>query len=832
MKFYTNIDRVGSYILYRGYKDNKPIQDKVKFQPVFWIPSSKGDMKTMDGRLAGSVPQESMSVAKDFIDRYKDVSNFQVYGTTNYVHQFISQEFSHKIKFDPKRICVRFVDMEVGSPDGFPEPNEANYEINAITIKDSNKNQYHTWGLHPVDVSKIDKPVLYRLCKNEFDLLADFLEYWTDHYPDIVSGWYSELFDIPYLVNRMRKVLGEEATNRLSPWKKVYDDHFEMNTGKIKHRYNIVGITQLDYIDLFKKFTLNTLGQQDSYKLDNIAHVVLKENKLDYSEYGNLHTLYLSNYQKYIEYNIHDVTLVERLDEKLGLLQLVYTLAYKAKCTLKETLGTVGIWDAYLYNEFLKRGVVIPFSLNKSYRSIEGGYVKDPQLGLHKWVVSVDLNSLYPNLIIQYNMSPETTIPKLYHHTVSDVLEVLMNNNALLHNSDHIMTATGQCFRKDIQGIIPEIVESLYDERVIIKNQMIEKKKEKELNKSDLIDKEISIFNTMQMAIKILLNSLYGAMANKYFRFFNADVAEAITVTGQLTTQWAAYTINKYLNKVLKTNDIDYVIACDTDSVYFTLDKLVQAIFPDGAETQKIVDFCDKVTERIENELEKAFIQLQYTMNANKNKMVMKREIIADKAVWTAKKRYIAHVLDSEGVRYKEPVLKIVGIEAVRSSTPAICRKWIEELFKLMMKSDQKTIQKQILEYRNKFNELAPEDVAFPRGVSDLSKYRSSGGSYTKGTPIHVRAALLYNELIKNNKLVYEEIKDGEKMKFMYMVVPNPIQENVFGFATVFPKETGLQKYIDFETQFQKAFIDPILPVINAMGWTIEEQNTLENFFG
>jgi len=831
MKFYTNIDRHGSFILYRGYKNNQPIQEKIRFEPTFWIPSPKGDKKSMDGRLVAPVVQESMGIAKDFIDRYKDVSNFQIYGTTNYVHQFINQEFPHTIKFDPKRICIRYIDIEVGSPDGFPEPNSANYEINAITIKDSNKNQYHTWGLHPVDVSVMDKPVLYRHCKNEFDLLADFLEYWADHYPDIISGWYSELFDLPYLINRMRKVIGEEATVRLSPWKKIYDDHLELN-GIIKHRYNIIGITQLDYIDLFKKFTLNTLGQQDSYKLNNIAHVVLNEKKIDYSEYENLHTLYQSNYQKYIEYNIHDVTLVEKLDEKLGLMDLVFTLAYKAKSTLKETLGTVGIWDAFLYNEFLKRGVVVPFSLYQSYRNIEGGYVKDPHLGLHKWVVSVDLNSLYPNLIIQYNMSPETTIPKINHTTVEEILKILINGTSLVSSSNHIMTATGQCFRKDIQGIIPEIVESLYDERVIIKNQMIEKKKEKELNKSDLIDKEISIFNTMQMAIKILLNSLYGAMANKYFRFFNADVAEAITVTGQLTTQWAAYTINKYLNKVLKTNDIDYVIACDTDSVYFTLDKLVQAVFPDDAETQKIVDFCDKVTERIENELEKAFIQLQYTMNANKNKMVMKREIIADKAVWTAKKRYIAHVLDSEGVRYKEPVLKIVGIEAVRSSTPAICREWIEELFKLMMKSDQKTIQKQIVEYRNKFNELAPEDVAFPRGVSDLSKYRSSSGSYTKGTPIHVRAALLYNELIKNNKLVYEEIKDGEKMKFMYMVVPNPIQENVFGFATVFPKETGLQKYIDFETQFQKAFIDPILPVINAMGWTIEEQNTLENFFG
>jgi DNA polymerase elongation subunit (family B) len=343
------------------------------------------------------------------MDKYADVDNFTVYGTTNYVHQFISDAFPKTIKYDRTRINICTIDIEVASEDGFPEPRDAKHEIITITIKNNNGTIYHTWGLYDFNPDKSGMSVLYRKCKNERELLLDFIDYWADHVPDILTGWYSEFFDVPYLVNRIARIFGEDMVKSLSPWKLVNQNNLFI--AGVEHlRYNLVGITQLDYIDVFKKFTYNTLGQQESYKLDHIANVVLGEKKLDYSEYGSLHMLYKHDYQKFVEYNIKDVELVDKIEDKLGLIDLVLTMAYRAKCTLGETLKTVGIWDAILYNEFKSRKIVVPPKTDSRYDTIEGGFVKDPHIGLHDWVVSFDLNSLYPHLIMQYNMSPETVV--------------------------------------------------------------------------------------------------------------------------------------------------------------------------------------------------------------------------------------------------------------------------------------------------------------------------------------------------------------------------------------------------------------------------------------
>ena len=834
VSFYTNVDRYGQNLLYRGYENGKQVSKKIKFEPTFWIPGKSDDsFRTLTGIEVSEIKPGSMRDSKDFIEKYKDVANFNVYGTTNYIHQFLSETYPRKVNFDPKKICTRFLDIEVASADGFPHPEEARHEIIAITIKDSNKSQYHAWGLQPFDVSKVDKPVLYRHCSSEYDLLGNFLDYWVDHYPDVITGWYSELFDMPYIVNRMWQVLGEDATKRLSPWNMIERETVYI-AEKPRLKVNLVGITQLDYIDLFKKFTKNTLGEQDSYKLNDIAHVVLEERKIDYSEYGHLHVLYEKNFQKFLEYNIQDVVLVEKIDAKLGLLLLVFTLAYKAKCTFKETLGTVGIWDAFLYNVFKTKKMALPFSLGSVWRNIEGGYVKDPQIGLHKWVISLDLNSLYPRLIAMYNMSPETTLPKNTHLTVDEILDALKSNTPLRHRENVCVTATGQSFRTDFKGVLPEVVDALYDERVEIKRQMIEKKRDFEKTKDSKIETEISLLDTMQMAIKIFLNSLYGAMANKYFRLFNPNVAESITVTGQLTVQWAAHILNTFINKMLKNKVFkDYIIASDTDSVYINCEDIVRSVFATDDDKMKICDFLDKVAKSLETQLDQGFGTLANYLNASRQEMIMKREIIADKAIWTAKKRYMANVLDSEGVRYKEPKLKIVGIEAVRSSTPAVIRDWFEDFFSIVLNTDEKTAQQKIAEYRKDFKALPVEAIAFPRGVSELEKYSDRSNIYGKGTPIHVRGALLYNHYLKQVKsdFRYDEIKVDDKMRFVYLSIPNPIQENVIGFSGILPKEFNLHKYIDYDLQFEKCFIDPINIVFNAINWSVEERATLEGFF-
>ena len=835
MYFYTNVDRYGNNILLRGYKDNKRITRKIKYQPTFFIPAKKDEgWKSLYGDLVSEFSPGSMRDCRDFLEQYKDVENFKIFGTSNYVHQFINSEFPHYIKYDRKQLRIFVIDIEVASENGFPHVEAAENEIIAITIKDNNGSTFHSWGLYDFDASKCKQSVLYRKCKNERDLLLDFIEYWCDNYPDIVTGWYSDFFDIPYLINRITKIFGEDMAKSMSPWRIINSNNVTV-AGREQISYDIVGIQQLDYIDLFKKFTYNTLGQQESYKLGFIANVVLGEKKLDYSEYGTLHKLYINNFQKFLEYNIKDVELVDRLDEKLNIITLCLTLAYRSKCTIKETLGTVSMWEAILYSEFLKRKLIVPLKrVSSIYNSIKGGFVKEPINGKYEWVVSFDLNSLYPHLIMQYNMSPETIINEaLSNITPENLLKIYPDNSTLNIRNNTCLTATGQLFRKDVNGVIPQIIEEYYNERSDLKRKMIECKKEYEKTKSTSLDIEISILNTIQTAIKIAMNAFYGALANKYFLFFDARVAEAITVSGQFSIMVAEKFFNKTINEILETENIDYVIAMDTDSCYLNMGPFVKKFFPNGADKTRIVDFLSKVSKTFEANLEEEFSKMAIFMNAKTQKMVMKREIIADVAIWTGKKHYIANVWDSEGVRYSEPELKIVGIEAVKSSTPAVCRDFIKDTLKELIKSDEKGVQKYIEKVEVEFKKCTPEDIAAPRGVSDIEKFTDHSSLYKKGTPMHVRASILYNNFLKTHGIddKYEIIKSGGKLKYLYLKMPNPLKENIIGFADVMPKEFDILDYIDYDTQFEKTYLDPITAILTAIGWKPRHINTLEDFF-
>jgi len=545
--------------------------------------------------------------------------------------------------------------------------------------------------------------------------------------------------------------------------------------------FELRGIQQLDFMDCFKKFGY-TYGNQENYKLDTIAHVVLGENKIDYSEYGTLHDLYTQNYQLYIDYNIKDVDIVDRLEDKTGLITLSMTIAYKALVNMTDSFGSVGVWDALLFNELRGRGIVVPPKVNNTKeRKIEGAFVKDPQNGMHDWVMSFDLNSLYPHIIMQYNMSPETVINDRYSGVNVDSL---LDEIDIEVPKDYCMSATGQYFDKTKKGIVPEIIEGLYAERSALKREMLDAEQRSQQDKSYETEKEIVTLNNQQMAIKILMNSLYGALSNEYFRYYDIRVAESITVSGQLTILWAQKTINQYLNKLLKTEE-DYVIAIDTDSLYIRVGQLVNKALKDNVTIDKAVKFLDKVaTEKFEPLLDKAYVRLCDYMNGYEQKMVMKREVIADKGIWTGKKHYALNVHNSEGVQYAKPKLKVMGIEVVRSSTPMPCRTMLKESISVIMNHDEETTQAYIQECRDKFNALPAEDIAFPRSVSDAEKWRDRERVYKKGCPIHVRGALLYNHHININKLEkkYQPIFSGEKIKFLYLKLPNTIHENVFAF--------------------------------------------------
>ena len=509
--------------------------------------------------------------------------------------------------------------------------------------------------------------------------------------------------------------------------------------------------------------------------------------------------------------------------------------AYDAKVNYEDVYTQVRMWDVLIHNYLLDKRMVIPQKkVKRKNEAYEGAYVKEPEPGAYNWVVSFDLNSLYPHLIMQYNISPETLIENK-HPTVT-VDKILNEELTFEMYKDSAICANGAMFRKDIRGFLPELMDKMYNERVIFKKRMLQAKQQYEKTPTKALEKEIARCNNIQMAKKISLNSAYGAIGNQYFRYYKLANAEAITLSGQVSIRWIENRMNKYLNKVLKTEGEDYVIASDTDSIYLNMGPLVESVYK-GREktTEGVVTFLNKVCEmELEKYIDRCYEELATYVNAYDQKMFMKRENIAERGIWTAKKRYILNVWDSEGVRYDEPKLKMMGIEAVKSSTPAPCRTMIKDGLKLMMNGTEEDVIDFIDKCRVKFKELPPEEIAFPRSVSDVVKYRSHADIYAKGTPIHCRGALLYNHYLKEKKLTnkYSLINNGEKIKFLYLKKPNIIQENVISFIQDFPHELGLDKYIDYDLQFEKSFVEPLKSILDAIGWNVEKTVNLELFFG
>ena len=837
MRFYTNVSRYGSSILYRGYDNGRRVQEKVRFKPTLFLPSrhEKTVWTALDGTPVEPKKFDSIRDASDFCQTYENVESFKIFGNTRWVAQFIQDRFPDEIHFDRAVINVLNMDIEVISLDGFPEPEQALHPVTTICVKSSLEDSYRVWGTKPYDpaLSTLKVQIEYHQFRTEEEMLKSFISWWSTptNTPDIVTGWNSRLFDIPYLANRINRLFGEEMVRRLSPWNSVEAKDMVIKGRKMQY-FDITGISQLDYLDLFKKFTTHTYGNQESYKLNHIAHVVLDDEKVNYDEYGSLAELFDKDYQKFVDYNIKDVQIVDRFEDKLGLITLALTLAYIGGVNYNDTLGTTAIWDSIIYRDLSRKAIAVPPSKENIKGDYPGGYVKEVKPGQYEWVCSFDLNSLYPNLIIQYNMSPETIMPLSTPGVSPDVILADRPVDPIINS---IMAANGVHFKSERQGVIPRIINQIYDQRVTLKKAMIaEKKRLETIDKNDKVERykcerEISRLENHQIAVKILLNSLYGALGNAYFRYFDLRVAEGVTLSGQLAIRWAEKAVNGYLNKFLGTEGVDYVIAIDTDSVYVSMADVVKKFNPKNP-VKFLDEFCSKAIEPV---FAKAYDDLSQKMKCPTNRMGMKREAIADRGIWVAKKCYILNVHNNEGVQYKEPKIKIMGIAAVKSSTPEVCRDEMEEMFSVIIREGQTAAQNKIAEFREKFDKMKPEDIAFPRGVSDVKGYASPSTIYSKGSPIHVRASLLYNHHIKRNGLdnKYELIQNGEKIKYLHLTMPNPINENVIGFMSVLPSELNLHNYIDRETQFQKTFLDPLDTIFEAIGWNTKDVSTLESFF-
>ena len=842
MNYYTNISVQGNNVLYRGVSNGRRIQKKIEYSPILFLPSNRSTgWKTLFGEHLELKKFDTIRDARDFVKRYEEVQNFKIYGNDRFEYAFIADEHRGPIDWDITQLSIVIIDIEVGSENGFPDPYKATEPITAIAVRQLNG------GITVYGCGEYKKQgdENYIQCKDEWTLCKTFLKDWQENYPDVVSGWNIDYFDIPYLVNRFNRILGEDETKKLSPWNNVWERSF-VHKGQQKRVYNMTGIAALDYIELYRWYA--PAGKsQESYSLNHITSVELNESKISYDEYDNLHQLYRLNYQKFIEYNIKDVELVIKLEDKLKLIELALTLAYDTKTNYEDVFAQTRMWDSLIYSYLLEKNVVVPpKEIQKKDSAFEGAYVKDPQIGMHDWVASFDLDSLYPHLMMMYNISPETLVETSDYTdemrqlvmdgiSVENLLGQKVKTNAIKNVT---VTPNGQFFRTDFQGFLPKMLEEMYEDRKKFKKLMLKCKQEyvdeKSPKKKEEIGKLVARYNNLQLGKKVALNSAYGALGSQYFRFYDLRMALGVTLAGQLSIRWIENKINIYMNKLLKTSDVDYVIASDTDSIYLRLGDLVDKVYTGQKETAKVIAFMDRVCEdKIQPYINESYQELASYVHAYDQKMRMKREGLSNKGFWTAKKRYVLNVFNNEGVQYDEPDMKIMGLEVVKSSTPAIIREKMKETISLIINADEATVQEFIANLKQEFKKLPVEDISFPRGVNGIREYSDSASLYKKGTPIHVKGAILYNHFLTEKKLTkkYPLIKEGEKLKFTYLKTPNPFKDTVVSFPVRLPKEFALQEYIDYETQFEKTFIEPMKIILDCIGWQVERQNSLEAFF-
>jgi DNA polymerase elongation subunit (family B) len=829
MIFYSHVFPFGNKMCVRGYENGKPFQRKIDFFPTLYVNAKNpnSDWSTLTGQAVEEIKPGTVKETREFVKQYEDVSGFDIYGNTNYVCQYISDTYESDIRWDMEQIKVFTIDIETATENGFPDIKSANEEILLITIKDLQSKRVITFGSRAFVHGRDD--VIYVHCKDELHLLKEFMIWWQQNYPDVLTGWNINFFDVPYLIKRVSRELGESIATKFSPWGYINERKIFVK-GNEEISYDIHGVSQLDYLDLYKKFTYQ---KQESYRLDYIAQEELGDAKKE-NPGDTFKDFYTNHWQEFVEYNIHDVELVDKLEDKMRLIELCLTMAYNAKINYEDVFSQVRMWDAIIYNHLRKKKIAIPTKTGSSKNEqFEGAYVKDVLVGAHKWVASFDLNSLYPHLIMQYNISPETLTSEKISVTVDKLLNKEVDTS-YAKRRDLAVTANGWTYRRDIKGFMPELMEKMYADRSKFKKQMlkVEQEYQNDKSKKDLL-KEISRLNNLQMAMKIALNSAYGAMGNQYFRYFDIRMAEGITTSGQLSIRWMANKLNAFLNKTLKTEDKDFVIAIDTDSIYLTLEDLVEKVC-EGKDTAAKIKFMDKICEDVfQPFIDQGYQELAEYMNAHSQKMIMKREVLADKGIWTAKKRYILNVHNSEGVQYAKPKLKVMGLEMVKSSTPAVIRDKLRDSIEVILKGNESDLHAYIETFRAEFNQMPVESIAFPRGVNGLRQYAGSP-IYSKGTPIHVRGSLLYNHYVKKFGLdrKYQLIKEGEKIRFVYVKKPNPFNEDVIAFPQSIPKEFGLEEFIDYELQFKKTFLDAMQTVIEPLGWKVEHQSSLEDFFG
>jgi DNA polymerase elongation subunit (family B) len=860
---------------------------KIKYKPRTYSVSHSGTSSgwsTLSGAPLHEKRHDSIQDYRAYTSKAK-YDGRDLYGTISPVQQFVAETISESCGLQFDKLRTAFIDIEVESANGFATPENPTNEITAITVEIWGK--YLVWGCG--NYTPTNSNILYTKCEDEAELLISFLKWWSSDYPDIVTGWNVQFYDIPYIVNRItllkKKHVLSVDPNVLSPWRKISRRNMIL-MGKTQVVLDIVGVSILDYLELYRKFSLT---QQESYRLDFIAETELGKKKVSYDEYGSLAKLAEDNYQLFVDYNINDVVLVKELNDKLHHLDLCVQIAYGARVNFTDTFKQVRLWDAMMYYDlYNKRIAVPPNDHHTKDHDYVGAYVKEPQLGKFSWVVSFDVNSLYPSIMRQWNISqdrhltddwlrnrlsqieqipgamvdivePYSPIARNWiddcsptdapyvRNALSKLVEYIENTDieqmlSDLINSDDpwpwlrvlsvCITPNRQTFRSDSSGFMPTILERLYDERKKAKAKETTAKKLSEKAKNPIekakYEQEALQWGLQQTTRKLNLNSAYGAVGNQYHRFYDVRHAEAVTITGQLIIRYVAVQLNNFLNSQFGTKK-DYVLASDTDSVYLTLEPVVTDSSQLSATLVDVIDqYCNSQIQPI---IDDSFENIHIKFNTLTQVLAMKREVIAEHGVWTAKKRYLLWVHDNEGVRYIPPKLKSVGIEAVRSSTPKYARDVIKGALEAFIRDDKNEFYNLLDTAEVEFGIRPFEDIASPRTCNGLDVYGiDANGVYTTKTPMHVRGALVYNQHLEATGLTkkYAIIRNGEKIKFCCLKPQNPLRTTVIAAPNKLPSEWKLEKFLDRMEQFQKTVLGPLEAIVQYAQWTVRPTVTLD----
>lgn len=828
--FYTSAIVWGNNILERGVDNHgQSFKSKKQFSPTMFVASKtkSSEYKLLDGKSVEPITPGTIKDTKEFIEKYSDVGSFNIYGQTNFQYQFLAEEYPGTVNYDSSKIRIHYIDLESESEFGFPELVGVKEKINAITVYDSIVGNPISFCWNDFEAAKVESEVVK--CASEADMFRRYIQWHSSKYPDVLTGWYSNGFDIPYMCRRIEKVLGEEELKKMSPWGTVNNTSRKFK-GSLKYETTIIGIACIDYLDLYKKFILSP---RENYKLDTIAEIELGRKKLDYSEFKTFKDFYTGNFTKFLNYNIVDTVLVYELEQKLKIMEVLFTVAYMAKVNFEDVFSPIRTWENIIYNYLRDKNIVIPESSIRPRADFEGGFVKEITAGLYHWIASFDLQSSYPHQIMQYSISPENLIDERMDVSLMDLVDKKVDLSALKERNI-TMTANGQMFKRG-GGLFPELIQSMYNQRSDAKKEM---KKYKAMLEEDKDNEEyknkISSFNNLQHALKILMNSLYGAWASVYFRYYDSRIAEGITLSSQLAIHWMNRKFNEFFNKKLGTQNIDYVKYNDTDSIYLTLEAVVEKIAPNKSTVGKI-NAMDKFCQEILSPyIEKCFVEMAEYMNATEQKMAMGRDTLTEKAIFCSKKKYILLEHDSEGVRYSEPKKKVVGLQMIQSSTPKVMKEKLVKALDIIIDGDEVALQKYVLEVEREFRQYSIEEVSSPSGIDGMIKYADDKKIYQSGVPFHVRGALMHNHLVKQFDLDKHVamLRDGDKIRYTYLLLPNPSHENVISFTDSLPEEFGLHRYIDWETQFSKVFLGPLKTILNAIKWTPYMENDLGDLFG